>query len=252
VPFLTIAGEVTYFVYRQGRPVPGPPLVFLHGAGGSHQVWLHQVRGLLGASCYALDLPGHGRSAGPGRDSIAAYAGWLIDFIDAAGLERAVLVGHSMGGAIALDAALRFPDRVAGLGLVATGARLRAAPAVLDGLRADFPAAVHSICDWCYSPQAPPEMVRLGEQQMAETSPEVLYGDFAACNAFDVIGRLGEIAVPTVVVCGADDCMTPPKYAAALRDQIPGAVLHLVEGAGHMVMLERPDDTTRALSALAG
>jgi pimeloyl-ACP methyl ester carboxylesterase len=215
-------------------------------------VWLHQVRGLLGATSYALDLPGHGRSTGSGRDSIAAYADWLIDFIDAARLERAVLVGHSMGGAIALDAALRFPARVAGLGLVATGARLRVAPAVLDGLRADCPATVRSICDWCYSPQAPSEMIRLGEQQMAETSPEILYGDFAACNAFDVLGRLGEIAAPTAVVCGAEDRMTPPKYAAALRDQIPGAALHLVEGAGHMVMLERPDDTTRALSALAG
>ena len=246
--YLTVAGETVHYVHHRSRSAVGLPLVFIHGAGGSHQLWLYQVRGLPQATSYALDLPGHGQSTGPGRDSITAYTDWLIAFLDAAGLEQAALVGHSMGGAIALDAVLRYPERVAGLGLVSTGARLRVASTVLDGLRNDRAATVRLIAEWCYSPQVPPEMIRLGEQQIAATPPEVLHGDFVACNAFDVTGRLSEIVATTVVVCGTEDRMTPLKYATYLRDNIPGAVLHLVEGAGHMVMLERPDEATAILA----
>jgi len=248
MPYLNVDGETVHYVHRRSRKASRAALVFIHGAGGSHQVWLYQVRGLPQVGSYALDLPGHGQSTGQGRDSIAAYAEWLLAFLDAAGLERATLVGHSMGGAIALDAALRCPERVAGLGLVATGARLRAAPAVLEGLRQDPAATVRLIIEWCFGSQAPREMIRLGEQQMAATPPGVLTSDFAACNAFDVTGRLREITAPTVVVCGTEDRMTPPKYAAYLRDNIPGAALHLVEGGGHMVMLEKPEEVTAILA----
>lgn len=248
MPNITVAGETVYYVHRRGRRAIRSPLVFIHGAGGSHQLWLYQVRGMPQATSYALDLPGHGNSTGQGRDSVAAYAEWLIAFLDAAGLEQATLVGHSMGGAIAIEIALRHPERVDGLYLVATGARLRVAPAVLHGLRHDLAATVRLVAGWCFSPQVPPEMIHLSELQIAATSPEVLYGDFAACDAFDVTGRLSEIGSPTAIVCGTEDRMTPPKYAAYLRDKIPGAVLHLIEGAGHMVMLEKPGEVTAILA----
>ncbi len=249
MPFLTAMGAKAYYVQR--RPVPGKPpaVVFVHGAGGSHQHWLYQVRDLPRSPTYALDLPGHGRSEGPGRDTIPAYSDWLVAFLDEAGLERVVLVGHSMGGGIAQDMALRHPERVAGLGLVGTGARLRVVPAIFDGIRQAPEAAVRLICDLAFGPEAPAEMVRLGRRQMGETPADVLYGDFAACDAFDVMGRLGEIAAPTFVLCGTQDQLTPTKYATYLRDQIGGATLHLVEGAGHMVMVEQPQVVTQALLA---
>jgi pimeloyl-ACP methyl ester carboxylesterase len=225
-------------------------VVFIHGAGGTHQHWLYQVRDLAESSSYAMDLPGHGRSEGPGRDTIAAYGDWIVAFLDALGLDLAVLVGHSMGGGIALDVALRYPARVAGLGLVATGARLRVSPAILDGIRQDPEATVRLICDWAYGPEAPPEMVRLGRRQIAATAVDVLYGDYAACDAFDVRDRLDLISVPTLVLCGTHDRMTPSKYAVYLRDNIAGASLRLVEGAGHMVMVEKPQAVARALTVL--
>ena len=250
MPFLTVVGGKIHYVHQRPVPAEKPPLVFIHGAGGSHQHRLYQVRTLPGAPTYALDLPGHGRSEGPGRDSITAYGDWLVAFLDAAELEQAVLVGHSMGGAIALDVALRYPARVTGLGLVGTGARLRVTPVILNIILQDLEAAVRLICDWSFGPEAPPEMVRLGRRQMAETPAEVLHGDLVACDAFDVMDRLGEIAVPTVVVCGTQDRLTPPKYSVYLRDHIAGATLHLVEGAGHTVMVEKPPAVVKALEAL--
>jgi pimeloyl-ACP methyl ester carboxylesterase len=248
MPFVTVAGSKVHFVHRRPVPAGQPPVVLIHGAGGTHQHWLYQVRDLPGSPTYALDLPGHGRSQGPGRDGIPAYGDWLVAFLDMAGLDRPVLVGHSMGGGIALDVALRYPARVAGLGLVATGARLRVMPAILEGIQEDKEAAVRLICQFAFGPEAPPELVRLGRRQMGATPAEVLRGDFAACDAFDAMERLAEISVPTFVLCGTQDNLTPSKYATYLRDHIAGATLHLVEGAGHMVMVEQPQAVVQALA----
>jgi pimeloyl-ACP methyl ester carboxylesterase len=252
MPFLLVDGARTHFVQRQPVVSRGAPVLFVHGAGGSHQHWLYQVRDLPEVATYALDLPGHGRSEGAGRTSISDYGDWLISFLEAAAIERAVLVGHSMGGAISLDVALRFPGRVVGLGLIATGARLRVAPAILDGILQDPEAAVGLICDWAFGPEAPTEMVRLGRRQMAATPPQVLHGDLAACDAFNLMDRLREVPVPALVLCGTNDQLTPAKYATHLRDQLPCATLHLVEGAGHMVMIERPEAVLAALTGFLG
>ncbi len=248
MPYLSVAGTRVHYVHHRPVPAEGPPVVLLHGAGGSHQHWLYQVRNLPRSATYAPDLPGHGRSEGMGYDTIQAYGDWVVAFLEALGLERAVLVGHSMGGGIALDVALRHPHRVAGLGLVATGARLRVAPAILEGILQNPEAAVQIICEWAYGPEAPQEMRRLGRRQMGTTPPQVLHGDFVACDAFDVMSRLGEIVAPTLIVCGTQDRLTPPKYSIFLRDQIAGATLHLVEGAGHMVMIEKPEAVAGAIA----
>jgi pimeloyl-ACP methyl ester carboxylesterase len=257
MPYLTVAGERVYYVHRRPVPAGQPPVVFVHGAGGSHQHWLYQVRDLaapLGQDLslpptYALDLPGHGRSEGVGRDSISTYGDWLVAFLDAAQLEKVVLVGHSMGGGIAQDVALRHPHRVVALCLIATGARLRVAPAILTGILQNKEAAVQLITGWAFGPEAPAEVVHLGRRQMGEVPAEVLYGDFVACDAFDVLERVGDIDIPALVLCGTQDRLTPVKYSTYLRDRIPGATLHLVEGAGHMVMIEQPQPVVRALVA---
>ncbi len=251
MPFLTVAGARAYYAHRRPMPADRAPVVFVHGAGGTHQHWLYHVRDLPRSPTYAVDLPGHGRSEGPGRDTIAAYGDWLVAFLDGIGLDQAVLVGHSMGGAIAQDVALRHPARVAGLGLVATGARLRVAPAILEGICQDHEAAVRLICDFAFGPETPPELVHLGRRQMVSIPAEVLHGDFVACDAFSVMDRLGEIAVPAFIVCGTLDNLTPSKFSVYLRDQLQRAVLHLVEGAGHMVMVERPEAVVEALSSFA-
>ena len=242
-------GRVFYARHRS-REIEGklPALVCLHGAGGSHLSWPAEIRRLPGAVVYALDLPGHGRSCGSGHRTIGEYEEVLVSFLDALNLRKAVVAGHSMGGAIALEVALSHPDRVQGLVLVSSGAKLRVAPAILQGILNNFEGMVRHLGDFTYGPAAPEELKRLGQQLMAGTSPEVMFGDFLACDAFDVMALLGEIRAPTMVISGTADRLTPVKYASFLAQNIPGAQLVQVENAGHMVMLERPREVGDAVA----
>jgi pimeloyl-ACP methyl ester carboxylesterase len=152
-----------------------------------------------------------------------------------------------MGGAIAITLALDFADLVAGLVLVSTGARLRVAPAILDGIRSDFERTTELITRFAWSSGTAPRLIELGWQALLGTGPDVLLGDFTACDRFDVMERLGEIAAPTLVVAGSADQLTAVKYARFLAEHISDARLVTVEGAGHMVMLERPLEVAEAM-----
>lgn len=200
---------------------------------------------------FVLDLPGHGRSHGPGRETIAGYAEAvvsLLDSIDALRGKRTVVGGHSMGGAIAQVVALNYPERVAGLVLIGTGAKLRVAPVLMDGVLSQFETVLALIADWSFGPSAPTEMKRLVLKAMRETDPAVLHADYRACGGFDILDRLSEINAPTLVVGGATDRMTPLRFSQYLANNIPRAELQVVEGAGHMMALEQPDAVATAVS----
>jgi len=249
MPYTIVGQDRIFYTYHRSSALHAPSLILVHGAGGNHQHWGSAVRHLQTANVYALDLPGHGRSNGSGRWSIEGYAAFVRDFMDALHLKQAVIAGHSMGGATAMQMALRYPERVAGLILVGTGARLRVLPAILNGVLSDFPNTIKLICESAYSSHASRELVRQGQRQMLEIAPPTLHDDFAACNAFDIMERLSEIRCPTLAVCGTEDQLTPPKYAAFLAEKIAGAELKLIEGAGHMVIIEKPEILAEAIEA---
>ena len=142
---------------------------------------------------------------------------------------------------------LDFADRVAGLVLMATGARLRVAPAILEGIHSDFEKTVDMITRLAWSAEVSPTLAILGRQALLKTGPDVLLGDFVACDRFDVVERLREIENPTLIVAGSADQLTPIKYAQFLSEHIPCAGLVALEGAGHMVMLERPAEVVQAI-----
>ncbi len=252
MPYATVGEERVFYAYHRSPNLEAPHLILVHGAGGNHLLWGSAVRTVRAANVHALDLPGHGRSGGAGRWSIADYATSVLGFMDALQLKKAVIVGHSMGGAIALQMALRYPQRVSGLVLAGTGARLRVLPAVLDGILSEPHSTIELICQSAYSSHASPQLVRQGKRQMLEVAPQTIHDDFAACNAFDIMERLGEVRCPTLVICGTEDRLTPPKYAAFLAERIACAELKLIESAGHMVMTEKPILVAGAIeSALA-
>lgn len=246
MPVAHIAGQDIYYIHRGSQ---GLPVVFIHGAGSNHLVWGIQAYALAHcARTVALDLPGHGRSDPPGRNSIAAYRDVVLGLLDTLAFERAILVGHSMGGAIAQTLALSHPERVAGLGLVGTGARLRVLPAILDGVLNDLPATAKLVIENSYAPGLDPEFRARAEEEFCACPALVTYGDFFACNQFDVMARLGEIRAPTLVLCGREDRMTPPKYSVHLATHLPNAYLVFIDNAGHSVMIEQPDQVNTTLS----
>ena len=227
-------------------------LCFVHGSGGNARVWDRQVDGLSRISTLAIDLAGHGGVGSAGRESIAEYATDVRDRLDAAGLRRVVLVGHSMGGAIAQMFALQYPDRLDALVLVGTGARLRVLPRIFETLEADHEAGVRFLMTLAVGPTASAELVERLTQETLRISQRVILGDFRACDAFDVMSRLPSIAIPTLVLCGSEDRLTPPRYAEYLRDHIHGARMVMVKSAGHYVQVERPDETTAAIRDFVG
>lgn len=222
-------------------------LILIHGAGGSHLSWPPQLRAIDGWNVLAPDLPGHGRSEGPGCDSIDGYAAAMTGLFDTLGIEKVVLCGYSMGGAVALWMALNHPDKVDRLILMSTGANLPVAPAILNGLATDRENTLSLITHWSFGPNAVQHLRQLTLDMMRKTGPEAIQCDFNACNEFDVRDRLGEIQAPTLVICGTADKMTPLKYSQFLADQIPQASLITIEDGGHMMALEQPDAVSKVV-----
>ena len=246
MPYAAIGGNDLFYARSESS---GPDVVLIHGAGGNHLVWPPTLRRLPGASVYAIDLSGHGRSNGDGHAQITDYAAEVIRFLDAVELDQTVLIGHSMGGAIAQAVALIAPERVAKLALLSTGARLRVSDALLEKLAQDPEGAAQMIAKWAWAPGAELKMISQSIEMMLETEPAALLNDFVACNQFDVRDLVSQIDKPTIVLTGAEDKMTPPALGEWLSQQIPRARFFPIPNAGHMVMLEQPGMVGEKISA---
>lgn len=227
-----------------------PPLVLIHGAGGTRLYWPPGLRRLQGCAVYTPDLPGHGASPGPGQSTIDGYCQVVEAWMEALELPPAVVVGHSMGGAVAQALALDASARVAGLVLIATGARLRVHPMLLEATQREGLAAeaLSTLLSAWYSDRVSASIRQRAVRSLSGVDPAVLHGDFQACDRFDVMERLGDLRVPALVLVGEEDQMTPVKYARFLAEHLPAARLEVIPAAGHMVMLEQPAAVEKALA----
>jgi pimeloyl-ACP methyl ester carboxylesterase len=241
--------NVLYRAYGRDVDAQRPPVVLVHGAGGNHLVWPAQVRHLANTAVYALDLPGHGASPGPSSNEISVYSEIVRDFVDSLELPWFLLVGHSMGGAIALDFALAYGHRLAAIVVMGGGARMRVTPALMEGVLHDFDAATAQIAEYCHHPDTPTAEKELYLRHLRENDPHVLYGDFVACHNFDVVDRLAALATPALFICGRQDRMTPLERSIYLHNHVAGSELLVIEDAGHNVMIERPQAVADGLQS---
>lgn len=223
------------------------PLLLIHGAGGSHLDWPAELRRLPEASTLAPDLPGHGRSRGTGRTSVGAYAADMVALLDALKLERAILLGFSMGAAVALMLALHHRVRVAGLILLGAGAQIRVNPVLLAGLQEDRAKWLRTLIDWQWAEGAGEQVKRLSLRRLLETDSAVLLNDYKAVDGFDVRDRLAQIPTPTLIIGGSHDRMIPFAHSEGLHAGIKGSKLVRIEGGGHLMALEQPQTVADAV-----
>lgn len=247
------------YAYTGGRAFDPklPAIVFIHGAAFDHSVWQWQSRYFAhhGFSVLAVDLPGHGRSPGPARETIGGLADWVGAFLDAATLERAAVIGHSMGSLVALETAIRREHNVAKLVLIGISAPMPVGDAFLAAAKDNSPAGFDMETVWGHSragslSQSPvPGTSLLGATRAlnGRAHDGVLYADLNACHGYaPPIESIRAIKVPTLVIGGKRDQMTPLRAGKAMAAEIPGARFEVLD-AGHSMMSEAPRDTLKLL-----
>ena len=260
---LSVNGIET-FIAAGGREFDAslPVVVFLHGAGMDRSAWALHSRWFAhhGFAVLAPDFPGHGLSQGAPLTSIADLADWTAALIAASGAAKARLIGHSMGSLVAVEAAARHPDKVAGLALIGTSSAMAVGPDLLKAAEANDHAAIDMVSIWGLGYQAelggslaPGLWMHGGAQRVLEASkPGVLFADLSACNAYqNALVSAAQIKVPATLILGERDMMTPAKAGKALAAAIPHARTVVMPGAGHMMMAERPDQLLAALKEVA-
>ncbi|MDE2080017.1 MAG: alpha/beta hydrolase [Burkholderiales bacterium] len=238
-----------------------PCLVLVHGALNDHGVWNLLARWFAhhGHAVLAVDLPGHGRSAGPALRSVEAMAAWLLAVLDAAGVQRAALAGHSMGSLVALAAAAQAPARATRLAMLGTAYPMQVSPALLQAARDDPLRAIDRVVAYSHGTLAakpsfpgPGSWLRGGSRALmrrvlqAQGDAHLFHTDFVACDAYaGAEAAATRLACPVHLVLGRADQMTLPKAAAGLATLLRAQVHHV--HAGHQLMAEAPDAVLAAL-----
>jgi len=233
------------------EPGAGPTLVCLHGSADNHHVYDELIDALPGRERYALNLPGRAGTDGPPLTSVREMAAFLARFVESEVAGSYVIVGHSLGGAVAIEHALQAPPRLEGLVLLATGAKLRVHPMILQ-LFEQVEASgqkIPPLPPGLYEADADPALVEKGAKDRELTPVGTGRADWRAADGFDRMSDLGQIRVPALIVAGTEDALTPPKYAKFMAEAIADSELRLIEGAGHMLVTERAREVAAWIEA---
>lgn len=210
----------------------GENVFFLHGLGGNIYNWAYQTKYFSETNnVVSLELPGHGRSSGKGGSTIEYYTELIRKFFDIMELDNLVLVGHSMGGVVSLDFSFKFPERVKALGLVSSSAKFDIPTQKLMELKDDMESIFGSL-------DKAKEKMKDIDERLVTNDMMVLLGDVMAIKKYDGVSHLSELKMPTLVIVGADDILSPVAYSEQLHANIKNSELQIIEHAGHMVMVE--------------
>ena len=219
-------------------------LLFIPGSGSGKEAWVYQTEYFAGSE--AIALPGH--PDGEACSSVDEYVEWLRAYIHQNQYQDVVLVGHSLGSAVAMLYGLKYGDELKALVLIGGGARLRVLPDFLESLRQmiDDKGAWKEYLEESYGWADPHVKPSLLEARI-RIGPAVMLSDLLCCDKFDIMAEVQEIKLPTLAICGSEDEMTPVKYTRFLVGRIEGATEVIIDGATHMVMGEKPGEVNQAI-----
>lgn len=215
-------------------------LVLIHGAGANHTYWPAELRTFKKINIINFDLPGHGRSKEEGYKTVEEYAIWIEKKLK--NKKNIILCGHSLGGAIVQNIALKNPSWLKAIILIATGAKLKTNPFFLEQIKNNYPEAIEAMPQVMYGPDINPRFVELAKADLLKSSPQTVYNDFYACDQFNVMEQVNQIQCPALIINGSLDQMTPIKYGQYLHQQIKNSQLVEIKNAGHNVHLEKPKE----------
>ena len=250
---LKINGHDVYVATGNRVPNPQKPtVVFLHGTGQDHSIWVLPTRYFArhDRNVLAVDLPGHGRSGGEPLKTIEAMADWAVRLLDAAGLSKAAIVGHSMGSLVAIAVAARHPERVRSIALVGTAVPMPVSDYLLDRAKEDRHEAIEMLNYWGFSKSAqlggnatPGNwMLGGGVRLMERARPGVIHNDLKACNDYiEGLDHAAAVECPALLILGECDMLTPVRSAMKVADALPHAEKAVLEGSGHALLAEKPD-----------
>ncbi|NUS28593.1 MAG: alpha/beta fold hydrolase [Streptomyces sp.] len=251
MPQLEVDGAALTYDDEGPRDGEGVPLVFVHGWTANRHRWDHQLAHFAEKRrVIRLDLRGHGESGGAGVRTIAELADDVLALLDHLEIEWCVLVGHSMGGMIAQTITLAHPDRVERLVLVNSIGRMTYSRGrgLLLGVSTlvPFKLFVATNIQRAFAPGYPRDEIRAYVKASADTPREVVMTLYGAMRAFDVLDRVGEIGVPTLMIHGYHDIQLPVRQMLRMAKAYRDAEVRILD-AGHELPVEKPEELTRAL-----
>lgn len=242
MPEIKIDKDNIYYECNENFNSSKPTLLFVHGAGQSRLTWEYQSESFSRYSfCNFIipDLPGHGKSNGNGFNSVEQYAQFTRQFIDSFGLQNLIIIGHSMGGAIAQLIALDNPDYLKAVVLVCTGAWMRVAKESINAAKNNYPAFCDVVPTRAFAEKSDEKLKVKFREGLLNTPQEIVYNDLKACDEFDITDRIINIKIPTLVIGAELDLLTPLKYIEYLHHQIHDSELVIIKESGHFVMQEK-------------
>ena len=245
--YLKIENKKLFYVIKESGK--SKAIIFIHGSGGSSYTWKNQLNLDIDYDRVALDLPSHGKSDNFSDLSLNLYVDVVHQLINALNYKSVILCGHSLGGAIIQQYYFTYPKKVSGLILCGTGGRLRVAPFFLNSLKNNYREFLDSLPAGAFYRTTPKETIELYLQETSTISAEVTYNDFKICDGFDVLSKLNTIEIPCLIIVGKQDQLTPVKYSEYSHNKIKNSELYIINKAGHMVMLEKPNEVNQAIES---
>ncbi len=247
---MPISANIAY-IQHSGAASPINPVVLIHGAGADHTCWPIEIRHLPGFSVIAVDLPNHGHSKSTNDRTISGYAQSLVDWMDAMNFWKVSLIGHSMGGMIALNIAQHAPERVAAMGLISSASSFSLPFRLLDQFSntSSQDKALDQLGDLLFTRLTPPLVRQRFMKLFTSARLAVLATDWLLCRDA-VFDNALPITAPTYIASGRNDPITSPKQVLKLAAHIPQAQVQFLPDCGHMAFLEKPDAIASSLYKL--